>query len=63
VEILFNCRGAKDVTLAGKVPITLCDEPFVKIVEQRPEHRQSSMAAMGQGQKINKHGILLFCSH
>jgi len=49
VEILFNCRAAKDVTLASKVPITLRDEPFVKIVKQRPEHRQSSMAVMGLG--------------
>jgi len=61
VEILFNCRAAKDVTLASKVLITLRDEPFVKIIEQRPEHRQSSMAVMGQGQKITKHRILLFC--
>jgi hypothetical protein len=27
----------------------LMREPFVKIVEQRPEHRQSSMAVMGLG--------------
>jgi hypothetical protein len=61
VEILFDCRAAKGVTLPSKVPIALRDEPLVKIVEQRPEHRQSSMAMMGLGQKITKHRILLFC--
>ena len=48
-EVSLDGRAPQDVALAGEVPIALRQQPVVKGVEGRPEHRQGNMVGMGLG--------------
>jgi len=58
-EVSLDGCAPQDVALAGVVPIALRQQPVVKGVEDRAEHGEGNMAAVGLGQEFAKHRILL----